>query len=84
MTKFLTINLFHYLQMVRKIFFARTNFNTQGLLFPEYVEELDIVYFAFSLVKKAYESLYAHQIKKPPNDCSENGLTWDMGKKIYE
>lgn len=55
-----------------------------GILAAEYYEVEEKLYFALALIKKTYETFLPYQLKKPPSNCSDNGLEWDIGKKIYE
>ncbi|CAF0713911.1 unnamed protein product [Brachionus calyciflorus] len=57
---------------------------TNGVLIAEYVEGVENLFYSLAIIKKAYETLYPYQLKKPPLNCSDNGLEWDLGRKIYE
>lgn len=50
----------------------------------KYNEEIDLVYNAFAMLKHAFEKLNVNYLKKPSADCAENGLEWDLGRRIYE
>jgi hypothetical protein len=50
----------------------------------QYKEDIHVVSFAFAMLKQAFEKLNVISLKKPATDCNENGLDWDIGRKIYE
>lgn len=61
------------------------SFKIVGILIAEYVEEVDLVYYGFTILKRAIAGLnLAGSFKKPASNCNEHGLEWDQGRKVYE
>lgn len=57
----------------------------KGFLIAQHMDEWDLLYYSFSIVKKIYESYNASLLGiKPANNCTENGLNWPTGAKFYE
>ena len=56
----------------------------KGLLVVENINErLESLHDSLVLLKNSIEKINPVQLKKPPS-CSEAGLDWPTGKKIYE
>lgn len=56
-----------------------------GFLTGEYVEELELLKYAFLIVKNTFESYDAKMLRnKPAKDCSENGLNWFGGQMFLQ
>jgi hypothetical protein len=55
-----------------------------GLLITEYIQETDLIYYSLAILKKTFENFGGIMFKKPATNCSENGLDWPAGRKIYE
>jgi hypothetical protein len=50
----------------------------------KYIEEKNLLYQAFTMLKKTYGNFKLNVLKKPPSSCSDNGMDWLVGRKAYE
>lgn len=62
----------------------RLALSKNGLLITQYVEDVDLLFSSFAILKRNFENYNPNFLKKPASNCSENGLDWPDGKKIYE
>lgn len=56
-----------------------------GFLTGEYVEDLELLKYAFLIVKNTFESYDSKMLRyKPAKDCNENGLNWIGGQAFLQ
>jgi hypothetical protein len=56
-----------------------------GFLTVRYVEDDEAMLYTLTIIRDSLQDMMYKDIRnRPPSNCSENGLDWSTGKKMYE